>query len=387
MASLWHALRVAMAWLERHAEWLLVCGLIAAGVGNWYRWRRDKERAREVATQGKPASPVSNETPRVSILLPAWNEAANIGPCIQSILALRYPDIELVVCAGGDDHTFDAAGHYAASNVVVLEQYAGEGKQRALRRCFGQCTGEIIFLTDADCQIDDACFEGVLSPILAGKEHAVTGAWKPLNGQVTHPFVQYQWVHHLYREMWLPAYPATLDGRNAAVRREALESVGAFEMAAPIGTDYVLSKQLTTAGYRIRFVRESRVQTEYPETPRAYWKQQSRWFRNPLVLGRRWAERGLVFSRLRAGSASVFLLAVPMVGGLGSKFLWYPWMVVVCHLVLSQLRQIDLAEACGQLRLGSRCWYFRLVPYMAVGWIATTRAMVESLDPRRRWMW
>lgn len=390
MASLWHVLRVAMAWLERHAEWLLVCGLIAAGAGNGYRWRRDRERAREVAArQAKPASLVSNEIPRVSILLPAWNEAANIGPCIQSILALRYPDIELVVCAGGDDHTFDVAGRYAASNVVVLEQYAGEGKQRALRRCFGQCTGEIIFLTDADCILDDDCFEQVVGPVAVGAEDVTSGSWKPLDSQLSNPFVIYQWVHSVYLEVVGGKYVSSLIGRNAAASRQALEQVGAFETNVPIGTDLFLSNQLLIAGHRIRFIRDSRVRTRYCETVTAYWQHLSRWFRNPVLLGMNSESitiRGR-WNNLRAGGVALFMLSIPIIGGVTSKIPVYLWTAVLFDLLLRQVQAVRLAELRGVPPLESHWQYLLFLAYMVVGWIGTARGFVESFLPWRRWKW
>ncbi|HUW13260.1 MAG TPA: glycosyltransferase, partial [Anaerolineae bacterium] len=129
--------------------------------------------------------------------MPAWNEAANIGPCIESVLGLRYPHVELVVCAGGDDGTLSSARRYANSAVMVLEQYPGEGKQRALQRCFEQCSGDIIFLTDADCLLDDDSFERVVAPVASGTEEVATGSWRPLDTQLRNPFVLYQWTHNL----------------------------------------------------------------------------------------------------------------------------------------------------------------------------------------------
>ena len=384
--GLWYTLKAVITWLDGHTKWLLAGGLIAAGAVNWLQWRRDKKAARRLGTQ-PTEPPVLNKTPRVSILVPAWNEANNIGPCIESILALRYPDKELVVCAGGNDGTLDIAQRYSGSNVVVLEQYQGEGKQRALQRCFERATGEIIFLTDADCLLDDDSFERTVEPLLSGEEEVSTGSWRPLDEQLGNPFVIYQWSHHLYREGVLPDHIDSLDGRNAAIRRSALERVGGFKVTAHIGTDYQLSNELTTAGYRIRFVHHSRVRTEYPETVMQYWRQQSRWFRNALLLSARFGIWKRVWAPTRAGLAALFMLGVPLTGGLWSKPLWYLWVAAVCHLILSQARFTRFAQLCGGLRLARRWQYTLFAPYMIVGWMAMTRGLVDSLLPSRRGKW
>jgi hypothetical protein len=48
--------------------------------------------------------PKSNQTPRVSVLVPARNEARNIKTCLSSILSQDYPDFEVIVL---DDHSTD----------------------------------------------------------------------------------------------------------------------------------------------------------------------------------------------------------------------------------------------------------------------------------------
>jgi cellulose synthase/poly-beta-1,6-N-acetylglucosamine synthase-like glycosyltransferase len=325
--------------------------------------------------------------PLVSVLLPAWNEAARVGPCIESFRALRYPNKELVVCAGGADGTLRIAGAYAGPGTLVLEQRAGQGKQAALRQCFAQATGEIVFLTDADCVLDDACFEGTLGPVISGEEDVATGGWRPLDEQAAHPFVQYQWTHHVYRDVWMPQYAPTLDGKNAAVRREALEQVGGFEAEAPIGTDCVLSRQLAAAGYRIRYVRESQVRTEYAEMARAYCRQQSRWFRNRLVLAAHRGETGEAWSHLVTAVKALFLLSLPVLGGLGSRFLLTLWSASAFHLALCQVRYSRLAREWGNLRPCSSREYLGYGVYAVLGWMAMVRGLVDALVPKRRWQW
>ena len=84
-----------------------------------------------------------------------------------------------------------------------------------------------------------------------------------------------------------PAYVDGLLGRNAAVRRDALEACGAFRTPAPTGTDYHLAKALRRHGYRIRSVPQSLVVTPYASGWEGYARQQRRWLRNVVVLGAR----------------------------------------------------------------------------------------------------
>src|SRR5207247_1198210 len=111
-------------------------------------------------------------------LVAAWNEAAGIARHVQSVLALRYPDLDFVLCAGGPDGTCEQARLAMSGRGTLLEQAPGEGKQRALRRCLAASTGDIVYLTDADCVLDDQSFERVIARIVDG-DPAATGRCCP----------------------------------------------------------------------------------------------------------------------------------------------------------------------------------------------------------------
>jgi len=95
--------------------------------------------------------------PLVSIIVPARNEAHNIGRCVTSILATSYPRIELIVVDDiSSDGTGDAALHAARGDSrarVVVNRPLPEGwfgKQWACTTGVGATSGEILLFTDAD---------------------------------------------------------------------------------------------------------------------------------------------------------------------------------------------------------------------------------------------
>jgi cellulose synthase/poly-beta-1,6-N-acetylglucosamine synthase-like glycosyltransferase len=371
--------------LEEHAFSMSALVVLGVGLENYWQWLKDRKRVSEYQRSSTYLRS-SGKVPLVSVLVPAWNEAIHLQACIDSILGLRYANKELILCAGGCDTTWEIASDYANSGVVVLEQQPGEGKQVALRRCFERSSGEIIFLTDADCILDDHCFESTLGPVIEGQEEVCTGSWRPVDSQLHNSLVQFQWAHHHYRDLALPAYVDSLDGRNVAIHRRTLQRVGAFSTFAPIGTDFALSTQLVQAGYRIRFMAHSRVCTWYPEMARTYWKQASRWFRNRLILGFRYQQWSAAISHLRAGIAALFMLA-------GSLCIWRSrlfrivWLGSFARLVLTQLRMRNLLCSLRINPSATNCPITSLLLNMLIGWIALARGLIESLLPCRRWRW
>ncbi len=105
------------------------------------------------ATTATTAAPV----PRVSIVLPARNEAAHITACIRSIRASTWPDLELVVV---DDHSTDGTGALAReaaagdARVKIVDAPALPagwfGKQWACQSGAAHATGSLLLFTDAD---------------------------------------------------------------------------------------------------------------------------------------------------------------------------------------------------------------------------------------------
>jgi chlorobactene glucosyltransferase len=97
------------------------------------------------------------QTPFVSILVPARNEELNIGRCVRSLLAQEYPAFEVIVL---DDHSTDATRSILDAiqkENPALRIISGEalpagwlGKHWACHQLAGVARGELLLFTDAD---------------------------------------------------------------------------------------------------------------------------------------------------------------------------------------------------------------------------------------------
>ena len=112
-------LRWMWGWLDIRAGWLCLGGLGLVALWNWRAWRRDRALAEQLhAEEPKPVE--LRATPRVSVLVAAWNEADMIEGHIKSFLALRYPNKELILCAGGNDGTYEIARRQAGEGLSLI---------------------------------------------------------------------------------------------------------------------------------------------------------------------------------------------------------------------------------------------------------------------------
>ena len=96
---------------------------------------------------------------RVSVVIPARNEEANIGACVASVLAQDHPNLQVVVMNDGStDGTGDVLAGIDDPRLVVLS--GGEalpdgwfGKPWALERAQREADGDWLFFIDADVRL------------------------------------------------------------------------------------------------------------------------------------------------------------------------------------------------------------------------------------------
>ncbi len=104
----------------------------------------------------QPAHPV-----RVSVIIPARNEASHIGACLDALLRQQYPKELLEIIVVNDfstDETKAIVKNYAASGVILLnlqDLISSDStiafKKKALAAGIAKAGGSFILTTDADC--------------------------------------------------------------------------------------------------------------------------------------------------------------------------------------------------------------------------------------------
>ncbi|HEX4048339.1 MAG TPA: glycosyltransferase family 2 protein [Elusimicrobiota bacterium] len=115
---------------------------------------------------------------KISVVVPAYNEAATIGPLLGAIFE-KNPrlDLEVVVVDDGSRDGTDAAIAAAGLPLVrVLKHPANRGKGAAIRTGLASVTGEIVLIQDADLEYDPADYDAVLEPIRSGRADVVYGS-------------------------------------------------------------------------------------------------------------------------------------------------------------------------------------------------------------------
>ena len=367
-------------------KWLIWLGCLGVALLQARAWRRDAARADRLVASRPTEPPKITPMPRVSVLVAAWNAADWIERHVASVRSLRYPGVQYVLCAGGPDGTYALAEKAMAGWGVLLRQAPGEGKQRALRKALACATGDVIYLTDADCILDDLSFGLVIARVAAGAD-AATGRVRPPDDDLARrPIVWCQWSSEYYAHAHVGDEESGLQGANCAVARSALARAGDFSADVATGTDYHLARSLIGAGVAIAVARGSAVVTAYPTRLSEYARRQSRWLRNLWQHGSRSGDTPMKQHAARTWAVGAVLLGLPLGAPVLGRWALAPWFLMVLHGALSRVRYLAFLARAERRSVPIAAWVLAPAWLFVDGWV-WTRSLANQLNAAAREAW
>jgi glycosyltransferase involved in cell wall biosynthesis len=204
------------------------------------------------------ASDPARSGPKVSVIVPARNEEASIGACLDSIIRQNGVSFEIIVVDdGSSDRTREIAGGFPGVRVVepgpLLNGWTG--KNNALVAGAKQAQGEWLLFTDADT----VHLPGSLAQSVAEAAHRGAAILSYSPEQEVHGFWQHAVMPVIFAELactyrprdvcdpMLPA--AAANGQYLLVSREAYDRVGGHAaIATDILEDVALARAVKQSG-------------------------------------------------------------------------------------------------------------------------------------------
>jgi len=221
---------------------------------------------------GRPAKhgsgPAPRPTPRVSIVVPARNEAANIERCVASLAAQRYPDFEIIVVDDGStDGTGDLARNVSPGHAGALRVVPGTplppgwfGKPWACANGARVADGEVLLFTDADTTHDPRLLARAVAALDEDRADALslvgTQEMETFGERLVQPQI-FALLGLRFHRLDLVIGPdrwkdAIANGQYILVRRSAYEALGGHAaVRSEVVEDLRLAQELTRRGGRL----------------------------------------------------------------------------------------------------------------------------------------
>jgi biofilm PGA synthesis N-glycosyltransferase PgaC len=232
-----------------------------------------------------PGRTVDGELPFVSVVVPAYCEAVVIEGTLEALLALDYPDYEVIVV---DDGSPDGTAELVRAQLTdggrlrLIEKRVNEGKAMALNDAIPVTRGEIVVIVDADIRPRPDILQHMVGHFRDGRVAAVAGNPQVANTRALLAKVQAtefaSIVSVLRRAQRVWGRILTVSGALCAFRRAAVVEVGLFDPDMET-EDIALSWKLQRRFYDIRYEPRAVCSMQVPETLSGLWKQRTRWAR------------------------------------------------------------------------------------------------------------
>jgi len=220
--------------------------------------------------------------PKVTIIVPAFNEEKVVARTIDALIEVDYPYKEIIVVDdGSQDTTYEVASKYMNSGVKVIRRPNG-GKFAALNTGLAFATGEIVVTVDADSLVARAAIREIVKGFDDPQVAGVAGNLKVFNRhklitqlQALEYIITIQLVRRAFEYF---GSLTVASGAFSAFRRTALDEAGRYDPDFLL-EDFDITIKLLKSHAILHGNNEAVCYTEAPETWRDVYKQRLSWFR------------------------------------------------------------------------------------------------------------
>ncbi|NJS41937.1 glycosyltransferase family 2 protein [Candidatus Gracilibacteria bacterium] len=227
--------------------------------------------------------------PRISVIVPAWNEEVGVVKTIDSVLKNTYKNIELIIVNDGSiDTTHQKVMEYIQDevankrldlkNINYIAQ-PNQGKGQALNNGIKASTGDIIMTIDADSALQPKAITNLVKYYLDPKIMCVVGNVKVAKNNTFVGLVQqleYYFGFYFKRAYAILGAEYIFGGACASFRREVFDIIGYYDTDNKT-EDIELSMRTRWAGLECTYAEDVVCYTEGASDVLSLVNQRVRW--------------------------------------------------------------------------------------------------------------
>lgn len=301
----------------------------------------------------QPARSKRKPVTRVSVLIPARNEEANIAACLKDLMHQDFPS-ELIEITVIDDHSEDdtlgkiseVVMNHPERQIQIARLSGKSGKKAAITQAISTASGKLILTTDADCRLP----EGWISSMV---NHYEQSGSKMISGPVVFHqenslFKKFQSLEFLSLiasgagSISIKA-PIMCNGANLAYEKKAFEAVSGYASDASFvsGDDVFLLLKIKKqyGSDAVHFLKDESaiVKTHAKQSLKEFLQQRIRW----ISKSRGYTNLAIVLASLIIYLFNYMLFATALLS------IWFPDLLMFALIFLIAKVIIDFPILLG----------------------------------------
>ncbi len=237
----------------------------------------------------EPRQLSENQLPKVSIVIPVYNEENVIAKTLRSVLALDYPRNKLEIIVVDDESTDKSAEIIskfkgAGGVKLIKNKHRGIGKSSALNAGIRSASGELIATVDADSFPARNALRKLAAYFVDKSTVAVTAAIKvhePRNLWEKIQSIEYLSAILQRRLLSILDSVNVTPGPMSLFRASVFDKIGLFDENS-LGEDQEMAYRIQSHHYRIVSSTNAEVSTVVPRKFTDLLRQRVRWYRGGI---------------------------------------------------------------------------------------------------------
>ena len=225
-----------------------------------------------------------NNIPLITVIMPAWKEGKTFESCLLNLSRLTYPNLKVIVNAGGSNETLQIANSFSKfENFTIIYQEQGGGKIKAINNCLNYISNGIVCILDADVLLTDKLLLKMIYPLINGKEDVIMTSIAPHASILNNDIVKYSYVNR-YSEFRHKFTRYTIGfASNACINYQVIKSLDKFSENRMLDDGRVTGIDLSSKGFKTYKLISHKMQSyTYPTSINKYLHQNLRWIENFL---------------------------------------------------------------------------------------------------------
>lgn len=234
-----------------------------------------------IAGKGKrkhPAKQMDESLPSVSLVIAAYNEESVLKRKLQNALEIDYPASKLEIFLGSDgsdDATDSIAREFDDTPIQYIPYSQRRGKPSVLNDTIGRCSGELLFLCDANVMFEPGALRELVAHFSDESVGAVTGDVRLESedadfGEGESAYYRVERAIQLGESRM--GSVMGVDGGMYVVRRELFEPLP----AEVLNEEFLVTMRAIRKGYRIAYEPDAIASETATPTAKQEWRRRVR---------------------------------------------------------------------------------------------------------------